>query len=149
MNPSGKYWTVPLKLIWPVVETFEENREESICSSRTAPYLHKWVIIFSIVVSYHRNSPPPSPSFSPGAFLEFCFDLGFASLSGTLSAPFASGFSRRSAHVRLFNTQNSRLTLPRLREVYHLPSYAGTNKAGGMVQLSQARRCHSGVAGVE
>lgn len=50
---------------------------------------------------------------------------------------------------RLFNTRDTRVTLPHLTKVYHLVSCTGTNEADRMVQLSQASGCYSGVAGVE
>lgn len=51
--------------------------------------------------------------------------------------------------VRLFNTRNTRVTLPHLGKVYHLVSNIHINGAGLMVQVSHARQCFSGVAGVE
>lgn len=46
-------------------------------------------------------------------------------------------------------TRNTRVSLTRLREEYHLASYAGTNRVGRMVQLYRVRDCYSDVASVD
>lgn len=43
--------------------------------------------------------------------------------------------------VRLFNAQNTGVTQPHLRGVYHLVSCSGTNMADRMVHLSWVREC--------
>lgn len=60
--------------------------------------------------------------------------------------------SKQTAHIGLvclLNTGHARVTVPHLREVYHLASYTGNNGAGHIVILSQVRECYSGGASIE